>query len=140
MHNLNDENNFCIISDKLKTRLDENSLEDQISNDELQNDLYVDDTANYENSVYVQLVMSKKTIQCVLNKVQYLSDNQVEISMITTSDKIGSLLSESEKILKAEIITFDNSVISSYNLNNIEKKSIKLNDNNYIKVKLKFRK
>ena len=93
MHNLNDENNFCIISDKLKTRLDENSLEDQISNDELQNDLYVDDTANYENSVYVQLVMSKKTIQCVLNKVQYLSDNQVEISMITTSDKIGSLLS-----------------------------------------------
>lgn len=140
MHNLNDENNFCIISDKLKTRLDENSLEDQISNDELQNDLYVDDTANYENSVYVQLVMSKKTIQCVLNKVQYLSDNQVEISMITTSDKIGSLLSESEKILKAEIITFDNSVINSYNLNNIEKKSIKLNDNNYIKVKLKFRK
>ena len=140
MHNLNDENNFCIISDKLKTRLDENSLEDQISNDELQNDLYIDDTANYENSVYVQLVMSKKTIQCVLNKVQYLSDNQVEISMITTSDKIGSLLTESEKILKAEIITFDNSVINSYNLNNIEKKSIKLNDNNYIKVKLKFRK
>lgn len=140
MHNLNDENNFCIISDKLKTRLDENSLEDQISNDELQNDLYIDDTTNYENSVYVQLVMHKKTIQCVLNKVQYFSDNQIEISMLTTSDKIGSLLSESEEILKAEIITFDNSVINSYNLNNIEKKSIKLNDNNYIKVKLKFRK
>lgn len=135
---LNANDDSCIISDKLKGRLNADTLEKQDRS--VLHELYADDDIEYDNSIYAQLnLKNKNNIQCVIDKIIF-NKQDIVLTIFTTIDNTKLLMSKNNLISSINIVNFDNSSIEVFDSILMLKKSLKFKNDKYIKVKLKFRK
>jgi hypothetical protein len=134
MDNLSEENNFCIISEKLAGRLSSKDLEEQISENYLFSKI---DNVDYENCLYAEINCKNNVlINSIVKKIK-ITKNKISLSLLCSLEELQNLYDDFEII---NLSTYSNKKIKTYHCNDFFKKSIEFNDNKYITVKLKFRK